>query len=162
MDTFDRNELLKGDEEFFLRFCKVEHYKDTGPGGQKRNKTASAVRVTHKDSGVFATAADDRQQSINKIRAIRNLRFNIACEIRREASVWDGAWGMSTKNHDYAGFVAVLLDAMEKFDYQVSSVGEFFTKSTGQIIKTLAKDDHLWQFVNQQRQKRQLKPLKKK
>ncbi len=43
--------------------------KGTGKGGQKRNKTSSAIRCTHRESGAVGYAEDDRQQGRNRVLA---------------------------------------------------------------------------------------------
>ena len=46
--------------------CRFDYYKGTGAGGQKKNKTSSACRVTHLASGAVGNAEDDRSQHVNK------------------------------------------------------------------------------------------------
>lgn len=52
---------------------RVDTYRDSGPGGQHRNKTDSAVRLTH-TSGIVVTAAEDRSQHVNRRVAWERLR----------------------------------------------------------------------------------------
>lgn len=47
--------------------------KASGPGGQHVNKTESAVRATHKPTGVFVVASDSRSQMQNKKLAVERL-----------------------------------------------------------------------------------------
>ena len=62
----------------------VERYAaSAGPGGQHVNKTASAVRLVHKDSGIMVQCADERSQHKNLARALRLLKSKIY-EIKRE------------------------------------------------------------------------------
>ncbi len=58
--------------------CEVHTYRASGPGGQKRNKTSSAVRLHHRDSGLIAKAEEDRSQHVNKRRALGRLRMALA------------------------------------------------------------------------------------
>ena len=41
----ERNILLSTSDEELTAFCKISFVKGTGPGGQKRNKTSSAVQI---------------------------------------------------------------------------------------------------------------------
>lgn len=52
---------------------EVETYKASGPGGQHRNVTESAVRLIHLPSGVRVVAADSRSQHQNRETAIERL-----------------------------------------------------------------------------------------
>lgn len=51
----------------------VQHFKASGPGGQKKNKTSSAVRIIHPESGARAEGKEERSQSQNKANAFRRL-----------------------------------------------------------------------------------------
>jgi hypothetical protein len=53
-----------------LRF---DYYRGSGAGGQHRNKTESAVRCTHPDSGAVGQAEDSRSQHDNKKLAFRRM-----------------------------------------------------------------------------------------
>lgn len=56
---------------------KIEWYKGQGPGGQHKNKKATACRITHLPTGIVVTA-DGRQRQQNKRRALEDLRRRIA------------------------------------------------------------------------------------
>lgn len=161
MDSMTRSELLSLNDEELIKHCLIDFFKATGPGGQKKNKTESAVRLTLKDSSITASASEDRQQSINRSRALKRLRLQIAFEMREPAVNWDGQWNMNPKNSDYPAFAACLLDNLIEHSWQVSTAAAKLDISTGQLIKLLAKDDTLWQFVNKERQKAGHKVLKK-
>ena len=51
----------------------VQHFKASGPGGQKRNKTSSAVRIIHPESGARAEGKEERSQTANKKNAFNRL-----------------------------------------------------------------------------------------
>lgn len=53
--------------------CEWEYFRGSGAGGQKRNKTSSAVRVKHAPSGATGQAQDQRSQVQNKRIAFRRM-----------------------------------------------------------------------------------------
>lgn len=62
------------DDEALLRDCEVSTFIGGGPGGQHRNKTASAVRLVHLPTGVTVTATERRSQLRNRGAALERLR----------------------------------------------------------------------------------------
>lgn len=52
---------------------KIDYYRASGPGGQKVNKTSSAVRITHLASGAIGQSQDERKQSVNQKIAFTRL-----------------------------------------------------------------------------------------
>lgn len=53
--------------------CDFNYIRGSGKGGQKRNKTSSAVRCTHKASGAVGYSEDTRSQPQNKKIAFRRM-----------------------------------------------------------------------------------------
>ena len=52
---------------------RIEFYRGSGAGGQHRNKTSSACRITHLPTGVTSKCEEGRHQQENKTKAFRKL-----------------------------------------------------------------------------------------
>src|SRR6266705_37349 len=65
-----------------LAQCAVDTYRASGPGGQKRNKTSSAVRIRHPPSGLIVIAEESRSQHENRAKALKRLRQALFLKLR--------------------------------------------------------------------------------
>ena len=59
--------------ERLARECLITPYKSSGPGGQKKNKTESSVRVRHLPTGITRIATESRSQSRNRELALERI-----------------------------------------------------------------------------------------
>jgi protein subunit release factor A len=59
--------------ETLARDCEITPFRSSGPGGQKKNKTESSVRVKHVPSGLTRIATESRSQTRNRETALRRV-----------------------------------------------------------------------------------------
>jgi hypothetical protein len=162
-----------------LAQCEVDTYRASGPGGQKKNKTSSAVRLRHVPSGLIVIAEESRSQHENKAKALRRLRKALYLELReaiqaesRTAEIIgslpdyslargaDGKLHLGAKDPRFWPAVGVVLDVLAAVEARVSEAAELLSISTGNLIGFLETDSKVWQQVNVLRARFGQKPLR--
>lgn len=134
--------FLENDE--LLTQCDWQGVRGSGPGGQKRNKTSSAVRLMHRPTGLSVRAEKSRSQCRNRQAALEQLRFRIAWELR-ENSEPISLDGLNVRSPaDQALFLDILSDQRGV----VSRVARVMTTSTAQVSKFITSQPGLLLAVN--------------
>lgn len=167
-----RHWLTQSDAQLLAQ-CEVDVYRASGPGGQKRNKTSSAVRLRHRPTDLLVIAEESRSQHENKARALRRLRRAMALILRNhwreEAAVpefyaaaigRDPTLRVNPKHADYWLIVQYVLDVFDAGDAAVSDTAQRLGISTGQLVRFFKGEPKLWEQVNRMRQERGLSGLK--
>jgi hypothetical protein len=167
--------LLVSDDALIAQ-CEVDRYRASGPGGQHRNKTESAVRLRHKLTGVSAIGEDSRSQSENKLHAVRRLRSAIALEVREPVrldgfvpsarlAAFIGAGtapqGAKTKlTGEYWAAIAELLDLLVAGDLEIGTTAHRLGITTGALSKQLLHDEQVARVVNDLRRAKGMRALR--
>ena len=119
----DWRDYLPLADDALLAQCDVDHYRASGPGGQKRNKTDSAVRLRHRPTALVGEAVEERSQHLNQARALRRLRLEIAYRLRAPSA--DGTETPAkpfvlpgARDARYAQGVAALFDTLEAHEWR--------------------------------------------
>ena len=160
-------------DDQLLAQCEVDTYRASGPGGQKRNKTSSAVRLRHPPSGLLVIAEESRSQHENKAKALRRLRRALYLDLREPlpetpsehadfapARGVDGKLHLSAKDPRFWPAAGVVLDVLAALEARVGDAAERLGISTGNLIDFLQTDPKLWQAANQLRARSGQKPLR--
>ncbi|MFQ5422425.1 MAG: peptide chain release factor-like protein [Phycisphaerae bacterium] len=161
------------DDDALLAECCVDTYRASGPGGQKRNKTSSAVRLRHGPSGILSIATESRSQHINKRRALRRLRMALALNLRERLEAFSeppaalrlhlsphGRIEISRRNADYPRVVAVVLDAVATHRGRLREAASLLGVSTAQLSRFLGDDGKVLDIANRVRRDAGLRPLR--
>ncbi len=164
-------------EDQLLAQCEVDTYRASGPGGQKRNKTSSAVRLRHPPTGLIVIAEESRSQHENKAKALVRLRQALFLHWRDdlaivtaeavaghpdyyEAREAEGRLHLRVKDPRFWPAAGVVLDVLAATRAQVSTAAELLGVSTANLIDFLQTDPKLWQEANRLRVECGLKPLR--
>jgi len=145
--------------EQLLAQCRLETFRGPGPGGQKRNKTSSSVRLTHQPSGISVIAGESRSQPRNRANALRRLRHRMALLLRQPFESIAIRLDISQRSVDYPAVMGAVLDALESTGWSVSDAAVTLRTSTGKLVAFLRADAALWTHVNRQRNLRGLRAL---
>jgi hypothetical protein len=162
-----------------LEQCEVDTYRASGPGGQKRNKTSSAVRLRHPASGLMVIAEESRSQHENRARALRRLRQALYLKLRQEltpeellparvaarsdyqdARDAESRLSLGRKDARFWPAVGVVLDVLQAVQARVSEAAAALGVSTGNLIDFLQTDPKVWEQANLLRARFGQKPLR--
>jgi peptide chain release factor-like protein len=167
--------LLLSDDALISE-CDVDRYRASGPGGQHRNKTESAVRLRHRLTGASAIGEDSRSQSENKLHAVRRLRSAIALDVREPVSldgyapsprlaafVRAGTAPLGAKTRltgEYWAAIGEVLDLFVAGNLEVGTTAQRLGITTGAFAKLLLHDDQVARVVNDLRRARGMRTLR--
>ena len=153
-----------------LAQCEVERLRRSGPGGQHRNKVETAIRLSHRPTGITAMASERRSQSANLDQALFRLRVNLALDVRSNrgeapSPLWKqrcvkGRVLINPQHDDYPALLAEVLDNVDSEMWDVSQAANRLGCTISQLIKLLRHEPRALNLINQQRDKLGFKSLR--
>jgi hypothetical protein len=165
-------------DEQLLAQCAVDTYRASGPGGQKRNKTSSAVRLRHGPTGLLVIAEESRSQHENRARALRRMRQALYLEVRdplgpdeltAEALARRAGYGqargpsgrldLGRKDPRFWPAAGVVLDVLQAVGARVREAAGLLGITTGNLIDFLQTCPKLWEQANILRTQHGRRPL---
>jgi hypothetical protein len=158
-----RDAWLRLDDAALLKQCAEERYRASGPGGQRRNKVETAVRLRHRASGAVSQAEEARSLEENRRRAVHRLRLRIALHVRAPFDLGspqipaellahrraDGALAINTKNAAYPLVVAAVLDALQAAGGSYAVAAPALGITTSQLLRFLRRDREVWRALSE-------------
>ena len=127
---------------------EVEFTKAGGPGGQNVNKRETAVRITHKQSGVSVCASVERTQHANKIKALEIIQgklFTLKQEQEKShadsfaiSKVQDIAWGNQIRSYTLNPYKLV---KDHRSNYETSQVDKVLAGDIDDLVQSVQQLD---------------------
>lgn len=149
---------------------RATHTRRSGPGGQHRNKTQTAVVLLHVPTGIVAEAAERRSQAENQVVARQRLRVRLAVEHRTPAGpgaspLWQARvrgrqLAVSPDHDDFPALVAEALDQCAAHAFDMQATARLLGVTATNLLKLFKKEAAVWTAVNRCRAERGLGPLK--
>lgn len=158
------------DDASLLAECEVDRFRASGPGGQKRNKTESAVRLRHTPTGLHGEANESRSQHENRARALRRLRLAIALTLRASVDLEGYApppllaaalrKPPGRRAPELLPALAELFDVLEACAWRIREAATTLGGASAAVSRLLLVDDDVWRAAAQRRQALGLAPLR--
>jgi hypothetical protein len=126
--------VRKTDREL-LKLCRVDTFRGSGRGGQKRNKTSNAIRLTLFKIAVTATASRSKTQNITS--AINKLRLAIALDSSAEFH----------RDKNTLGFPEEIQPYLSGNTIRIRSQNPIFPIFIGCLLDHFIKHEGVWKLV---------------
>lgn len=158
------------DDQVLLAQCEFDTFRASGPGGQRRNRTESAVRLRHLSTGLHGEANESRSQHENRARALRRLRLTIALTLRAplDLDIYQPSPALAValevaprpRAADLRPTLGELFDVLEACNWRIRDAAATLGVASAAISRILLVDDDVWRAAAQRRQAHGLGPLR--
>ncbi|NRA37763.1 MAG: peptide chain release factor-like protein [Planctomycetes bacterium] len=155
------------DDVILLSSVTCEKFRSSGPGGQHAQKTNSAVRLQHKDSGIQCQVQDQRSYQHNLRQALKEIRLRLALHYRgygQEPLFQNRKQGerlkVSKDAKDFHSLVGYIFDVLCEQNWDTHKTAEVCDLSDSQLCKFLKLNKLVLQSINLQRQHLNVYPIK--
>jgi hypothetical protein len=142
-----------------------ERYRASGPGGQRRNKVETALRLRHPASSVVAQGEESRSLEENRARALRRVRERIAIDVRAPFDLEspalppeliaqrgpNGSLAVNQRNVAYPVILATALDALTAAGGSYATAARALGVTTSQLLRFLKSDAEAWRALEEAR-----------
>jgi hypothetical protein len=154
--------------EALLRACRQSRFQGSGPGGQKRNRVYSGIRLTHPDSGLTAESVASRESKRNLQDALARLRLNLALSAATSAAdPAETAAGLSAfraacnpAHGDFPGFALRALHQLAWQGGQIAPAAAALGCTASALARFLKGEKAVWAKALAIREGNGLGPLK--
>jgi len=158
------------DSDELLKQCTLKQTRGRGPGGQHRNKVATAIILTHNPTGIIGQASERREQIANRKVALFRLRVNLALAIRcppaypaselLQSRFIRGAIRVNADHADFPAILAEVLDNLYSCQLDPTVAALRLGCSTTQLVKFLKNERRSLEAVNKDRAAQDMHPLR--
>lgn len=159
-DYGDRPVWLTLSDEDLSRQCRLDAYQASGPGGQKRNRKYSAVRLAHLPSGLAVERHERRERQRNLQAALRALRLCLAVRTSGGKIDVPADPAPGPNSGAYPLWLAMVFDRLWETDFHVAPAAAALGLSTAKLVKDLARDPFAWRELSEARVRRALPALR--
>lgn len=161
------------DDQALLAQSEIHTGRVSGPGGQHRNTTDTAVTLRHVPTGIEATATERRSQGQNRSMALFRLRLKLAVRVRtwvhrdrhQPSELWQQRrqgekMSVNPEHKDYPALLAEALDVVVARRFDVAGAAGVLGITMSQLARLIRHHKHAFGFVNEGRDSTGLPKLK--
>jgi len=156
------------DPQDFLSQCSLARTRGGGPGGQRRNKVQTAVRLVHRPTGLTVTATERRSSEENRKAALSRLRLKVAIDVRcpagqayQPSEMWRrrcrrGTVSINPRHDDFPAMIAEALDVVATCGLDMAAAAKALNCTSSQLVRILKLEPSALALVNQKREQQGL------